>query len=556
MSERRLQSAVQAVKTGQYEVARTILSRIVIEEPDNAQAWLWLSFAVGQEDRKLDCLKQVLRIQPGNQTALKEVARLEEKLKTTLQELSGTGEEPSPLGEQEKPSESNEPVMDEENSPEEPPAPDELENSAVDLAQDSPVSEKPTPSDPSSQDHQGDKPKKKRSRRISRLLLILLIASLCILIAFLGLVYLPNLILPPLPGERLPAGARVITNSPEFTSTMPATETPTPTATETPTLTPTQTQIPSATITETNPPTATAMGGSGSIAFVSDQLFNSEIFLMDVDTGKFLNLSKNPAYDGMPVWSPDGKTLLFASERDSLCDGGGDCSQAYLLELETGLVKKVAEFDSVQVLPQSWLPGGRVAVNVNLSKEILDENQTPEYDLFLVESGISEPKLWKEEPGWEWLQDLNGNLYPVWAPNGESVLVNLIDTAGGLTELYLVNPDGTDPQSLAPESLKEGRITQPSWSPDSKWIAFVYTSGEGEDIQSSIYILEIDGSGLINLTENGEINYPSWSPDGKLIAYASNTNGGWEIFSVEVKDGNVQQITMNTGQDLWPAWRP
>ena len=42
---------------------------------------------------------------------------------------------------------------------------------------------------------------------------------------------------------------------------------------------------------------------------------------MEVDSGSFLNLSKDLTYDGIPFWSADGKTIMFASERNNPCVG-------------------------------------------------------------------------------------------------------------------------------------------------------------------------------------------------------------------------------------------
>ena len=48
---------------------------------------------------------------------------------------------------------------------------------------------------------------------------------------------------------------------------------------------------------------------------LSNAARNSEIFVADADGSNEVNLSKSAAFDGWPMWSPDGKTIAFASNR-------------------------------------------------------------------------------------------------------------------------------------------------------------------------------------------------------------------------------------------------
>lgn len=43
--------------------------------------------------------------------------------------------------------------------------------------------------------------------------------------------------------------------------------------------------------------------------------FNSEIFTMNLDGTNLTNISNNEAYDGWPLWMPDGNTIVFTSNR-------------------------------------------------------------------------------------------------------------------------------------------------------------------------------------------------------------------------------------------------
>jgi len=67
---------IQALKGGEKTRARSLFLAALEIDADNAQAWLWLSGAVESEQDRLDCLEQVLRIDPNNQAAAKGVASL------------------------------------------------------------------------------------------------------------------------------------------------------------------------------------------------------------------------------------------------------------------------------------------------------------------------------------------------------------------------------------------------------------------------------------------------------------------------------------------------
>jgi len=63
--------------------------------------------------------------------------------------------------------------------------------------------------------------------------------------------------------------------------------------------------------------------------------------------------------------------------------------------------------------------------------------------------------------------------------------------------------------------------THPWWSPDGRKIAFQ----SGPIGEEAIWLMNIDGTGKVQLTDNTSNVYPHWSPDGKKILFTSLPNG-------------------------------
>lgn len=71
-----MQKAYQLIKTGQLDDALAILTPIIRAEPDNADAWYLLGFALADPEKRLYAFEQALRLDPSNQSAQKQLAKL------------------------------------------------------------------------------------------------------------------------------------------------------------------------------------------------------------------------------------------------------------------------------------------------------------------------------------------------------------------------------------------------------------------------------------------------------------------------------------------------
>jgi Tol biopolymer transport system component len=117
----------------------------------------------------------------------------------------------------------------------------------------------------------------------------------------------------------------------------------------------------------------------------------------------------------------------------------------------------------------------------------------------------------------------SANLYrPNWSPDG-SQLVFESNIQG--TGIYVINKDGTGLRKvIANRELGEGN---PVWSPapaaDDQWkIAFVDLP-PGQTFWHDIFLVNLDGTGLVNLTNTSDRDefYPTWDPFATRLAAQS-----------------------------------
>jgi dipeptidyl aminopeptidase/acylaminoacyl peptidase len=87
----------------------------------------------------------------------------------------------------------------------------------------------------------------------------------------------------------------------------------------------------------------------------------------------------------------------------------------------------------------------------------------------------------------------------------------------GFTELWLISTDGAAVRQL---TSGPGSASQPVFSPDGKYVAFV--SKRGEDEQAQIYVIAIDGGEAMRVTSIPTgASIPKWTPDSRRLAFVS-----------------------------------
>ena len=71
-----LRSAIEAIQNGDQATGQRLLAQVLQSDPRNVQAWLWLSSVVEGDERRRDCLRRALAIDPQNEAARAGLAQL------------------------------------------------------------------------------------------------------------------------------------------------------------------------------------------------------------------------------------------------------------------------------------------------------------------------------------------------------------------------------------------------------------------------------------------------------------------------------------------------
>jgi Tol biopolymer transport system component len=172
-------------------------------------------------------------------------------------------------------------------------------------------------------------------------------------------------------------------------------------------------------------------------AFVSEaQRGNNEIYTMRVSDTQFLRITTNEANDWSPAWSPDSKSIAFASDR-----GGND--DIYVMDVDGPNVSKLTE-DKADDFAPSWSPDGEHIAFVS--------NRDGNPEIYVMDADGSNPiNLTKDEAD---------DFAPSWSPDGEQIVFQT--NRDGNPEIYVMDADGSNPINLTNDPSDD---VLPDWSP-------------------------------------------------------------------------------------------
>jgi Tol biopolymer transport system component/DNA-binding SARP family transcriptional activator len=261
----------------------------------------------------------------------------------------------------------------------------------------------------------------------------------------------------------------------------------------------------------------------------------SSLWIVSADGGPPERVTDAASLNTSPVWVPDGRGLLFISDRDGSRDiyrvelgrsghpSGAPTRLTAGLKLHTidlsrdGSVLAYADFieyANIWSLPIS----DRVPVSVAGAQPVTEGHQSVEG------MAVSHDGRW----------------------------LAFDSDRGGNQAIYRVPLSGGEPEPLSADS---GDVFMPSWSPDAREIAY-YGFRDG---RRRLFVMPVDGgSPSAVVPDSGNQRFPDWAPDGRRLVFHSDRTGRFELYVVERVAGGPwgapRQLTTEGGQEA--RWSP
>jgi dipeptidyl aminopeptidase/acylaminoacyl peptidase len=133
---------------------------------------------------------------------------------------------------------------------------------------------------------------------------------------------------------------------------------------------------------------------------------------------------------------------------------------------------------------------------------------------------------------------------PRFSPDGK--WVSFISNMSGAPQVWIVPAEGGYPRMV---TNGDDPVTGQEWSPASDWIAVTIAPGGG--LNTQVYIVKPDGTGMKLLTQGGKDNngFDAWTDDGKQIAIDSSRDdpARRDSFIIDVASGETRLVAKNPG---------
>lgn len=234
-----------------------------------------------------------------------------------------------------------------------------------------------------------------------------------------------------------------------------------------------------------------------------------DIWLVDAIGGIARPLTTHEAHDTMPIFSPDGRSLAFSSNRH----GGYD---VFIVPVHGGKPRRLT-FDSDAEFACGWSPDGREVLFTSAQAA----GFPPQRDLYAVPASGGRVRRLTQFEGRDGVFSPSGDLIAFVRGPGTWYRKGYRGSAND--DLWLMKADGTAQRQL---TTFDGQDGSPSWSADGKWIYYVSE-------------------------QFGPANVCKISVDGSASPQQVTTHSAAEAVRRARASANGQWIVYESGADLW-----
>lgn len=322
--------------------------------------------------------------------------------------------------------------------------------------------------------------------------------------------------------------------------------------------------------------------------------YQGDIYLVPSAGGTATPITLHAGYDFMPVWSPDGKKIAFASDRHGNSD-------VFIVNISGGAAERLT-YHSSGDMPSDFTPDGEYVIYTSSRLDAASNQQNPSGALpelykVSVKGGAEKqmltlPTLWarynskgdmlvfQDQKGYEddfrkhhtssvtrdiWTLDLKKGVYtmisgyhgedlnPVFSPDDKSVYY-ISENSGTLN---IVKQNLGESTTTPVTSMKDHPVRYVSCSDNGtlcfSWNGELYTMREGTSpAKTEIRIIQdARYQNEKNIPVNNASEF-SLSPNGKEIAFIHRG----EVFVASVAEGTTKRITNTPQQERSVSFSP
>ncbi len=266
-----------------------------------------------------------------------------------------------------------------------------------------------------------------------------------------------------------------------------------------------------------------------SISFVSDRQApyeQKEIYLMDYDGWNQRPITAHRSLSLAPDWSPDGQLLAYVTYvRGS--------PGIFVADFQRNGEKRALITDGTLNSSPSFAPDGK--------RFALTRSTGGSAEIYTADSAGGGLRQLTYSPGID--------TSPAWSPGGREIAFT--SSRSGSPQIYVMDSEGANLRRISTQgSYNDGA----AWSPDGTRLA--YATRRGGTFNIAITDLVTLETSLVTAGRSSDES-PVYSPDGRKIAFASTRTYGrrreTQVYVVDVDGANLKQLTRE-GNNYAPAW--